>query len=160
MTGAFAADCPQPAMTGVTATPTSLIGGNQNFNITLTFVSNIPSGCFNFYSCSSSNNQAASAGICPANFVGDGTNKKTLVALSKVGGSDAECDANRCRKPVEKRIHTVTARKCKDWQAGFLPNNEMHQKRKLHMDYSKVFGSIASLSSSSCGSGRAAVPPS
>ena len=81
---ALAADCPQPAMSGVSAAPTSLIGGNQDFNITLTFAGSIPSGCDNYYTCSSSNDQAVSAGICPANFTGNGTNQKTLTAISKV----------------------------------------------------------------------------
>ena len=81
---ALAVDCPHPALTGVSATPTSLIGGNQNFNVTLTFAAAIPNTCFHYYSCSSTNSQAVSAGICPANFTGNGTNQKTLTAISKV----------------------------------------------------------------------------
>ena len=79
----YALDCPHPAFTGVSATPTNLIGGDLTIQVTLTFASVIPQTCQHFYVASSSNYQAVNPGGV-SNFFGDGTSQLKLHAISKV----------------------------------------------------------------------------
>ena len=76
-------NCPHPELTQAKPTPRSLIGGNDNFDVILTFAANIPQGCSHSCSFTLDNNQAAGANHL-VSFVGNGTNKTTHVVFSKV----------------------------------------------------------------------------
>lgn len=81
---AFAVDCPHPAVTSATATPTSLIGGSLNYEVTLTFASAIPQGCQHFILPDRDPDGAAANPFFCTSFFGDGTNQKKCPAISQV----------------------------------------------------------------------------